>query len=391
MTTIYSFDQCPDRRVSDSVKWNTYEQDVLPAWVADMDFVSPEPIIRALQARVEHGVFGYPCDIPGSSKEIPELRQVIVERMARRYGWRVHPEEILFTPGVVIAFNLACHAFASSTEAVLVQTPVYQPILKAAINTGIMGQEMAMTGLPDGSYEVDWEAFEASITPETRLFILCNPHNPVGKVFRQDELQRIAEICMRHHITICSDEIHCDLIYPGHRHIPIASLDLEIAKHTITLIAPSKTFNIPGLQCSIAIIQNRELRKQFLNARKGLVPWVNLMGLVAAHAAYTEGQEWLDQLLVYLEANRDFLFNYVNQYLPGITMGKPQGTYLAWLDCRQAMIEGSAYRFFLEKGRVALNDGGSFGRGGEGHVRLNFGCPRSRLEDVLNRMRKTLG
>ncbi len=205
----------------------------------------------------------------------------------------------------------------------------------------------------DGSYAIDWTAFEAGFEADTRLFLLCNPHNPVGRVFRRDELERMAELSLSRDVLICSDEIHSDLIYRGQQHIPIASLDPEIAQHTITFIAPSKTFNLAGLQASVAIIPNAELRQRFQAARQGLVPWVNLMGLIALEAAYRDGQEWLDQLLVYLEANRDFLYDFVNAELPGVRMAKPEGTYLAWLDCREAQ-SGRSISVLLEQrqGRV---------------------------------------
>lgn len=387
MTKQYDFNQIIDRRASDSAKWNTYDADVLPLWVADMDFVSPEPVIQALRQRVEHGVYGYPTGIGAASTKISDLQNTIVERMANLYSWQIEPEDVLLLPGVVVGFNLACHTLLSPQQAVLIQTPVYPPILHAAKTTGVIHQEMALTCNPDGSYSVDWDAFETAFTPQTGLFILCNPHNPVGRVFRRDELEHTAEICLRHGVPICSDEIHCDLVFPGHPHIPIASLDKEIAQNTITLIAPSKTFNIAGLECSVAIIQNRHLRKKYIRSTKGLVSWVNLMGQTAALAAYQHGQEWLDQVLAYLQANRDYLADFVQQQMPGIHMRLPEGTYLAWLDCRQAGIPSNPYQFFLEKARVALNDGETFGRGGTGFVRLNFGCPRSTLEQALEKMR----
>jgi cystathionine beta-lyase len=386
----YDFDQIIDRRSTDSYKWKTYGQEALPMWVADMDFTAPQPVTEALLRRVEHGVFGYPMGLMNSPKDLPELRGAIVERLMRLYGWAVEPEDIVFIPGVVTAFNLACHTLATPGQAALVQTPVYTPILMAARETGILHQEMELTRQPDGSYSVDWERFEASLTPETRLFILCNPHNPVGKVFQADELRRLAEICLRHGVTICSDEIHSDLIFSGQRHTPLASLDPEIARNTITLMAPSKTYNIAGLQCSYAIIPDRELRKRYLQSRKGLVPWVNGLGLLAAQVAYQQGQEWLDQLLVYLEANRDFLYDYVQNCLPGIEMGLPQATYMAWLDCRGTSLAENPYQICLERGRLALNDGAKFGRGGEGFLRLNFGCPRALLAEGLERLRQAL-
>jgi cysteine-S-conjugate beta-lyase len=386
----YNFDLLPDRRVTESLKWNAYNEDVLPMWVADMDFISPEPVIRALRDRIEHGVFGYPTSASADQKGMDRLRQTIVDRLAQLYHWTISPEDLVFVPGVVTGFNLACHSLATPGGGVLVQTPVYTPILNAPANAGMLRQEMELTQCPDGPYSIDWRAFEAAITDQTRLFILCNPHNPVGRVFRQDELEYMAEICLRQGVVICSDEIHSDLIFSGSHHLPLASLDPLIAQNTITLIAPSKTYNLAGLACSIAIIQNAELRQNYMHSGKGLVSWVNLMGIVAAQAAYHEGQDWLDQLLVYLEANRDYLVRFVQEQLPGMCMGCPEGTYLAWLDCRGAGIQGNPAEFFLQKGRVALNDGATFGQGGAGFVRLNFGCPRPMLTEALERMREAI-
>ncbi len=377
------FDTIPERRMTESIKWNMYAQDVLPMWVADMDFVSPQAVIEALQKRVAHGIFGYP-------QEMPQLRQVVQEHLVRHHHWEVGPDEILIIPGVVTGFNLACHALAEPGAGVLVQTPVYFPFLSAPGNAGMICQGMELTRSADGSYEVDWEAFEAAITEDTRLFILCNPHNPVGKVFRQDELERMAEICLKRGVVICSDEIHCDLVFAGHQHISIAVLDPEIAQNSITLIAPSKTFNLAGLECSVAIIPNPDLREKFLNARQGLTGWPNLFGQVAAEAAYRGGQEWLKELLDYLDANRKFLYESVEKELPGVSMALPEGTYLAWLDCRKIGFTENPAAFFLEKARVALNDGAMFGKGGEGFVRLNFGCPRSMLKQAIERMKAAL-
>ncbi len=380
---VYNFDQRIDRRSSESIKWRAYGPDVLPMWVADMDFASPEPVIRALRERVEHGVFGYP-EAPAG------LREAIVDRLQRLYDWRVSPEALLFLPGVVTGFNLACHAIGSPGDGVLVQTPVYFPILYAPGNAGLSRDEMELTRQSGGCYEVDFDRFEQTITERTRLFILCNPHNPVGRVFGRAELERMAEVCLRHNVVICSDEIHCDLLLDGHRHVPMASLSPEIANQTITLIAPSKTFNIAGLECSVAIAQNPELLKKLKTSGKGLVGGVNVLGYTAALAAFRDGQAWLDELLRYLEANSDFLFQYVGKHLAGVTVCKPEGTYLAWLDCRQAGIPGNPHEFFLKQARVAVNDGAAFGRGGEGFVRLNFGCPRSMLTEALDRMKDAL-
>jgi cystathionine beta-lyase len=372
-----------DRRATESNKWLKYGPDVLPLWVADMDFASPEPVIDALRARVEHGIYGYP-------RELPELRPVLVERLARLYGWQVDPEALLFLPGVITGFNLAIHATTAPGDGVLAQTPVYFPFLDAPQNARCLLDQMMLTQRPDGQYEVDLDRLEAAITPRTHVFVLCNPHNPVGRVFRRDELERMAEVCLQHNLVICSDEIHCDLLLDGHRHLPIAGLDPEVGQRTITLLAPSKTFNIAGLKFSVAIVENAALRQQVRDACQGLVSSVNLLGQVAALAAYQHGEPWLAAVLDYLEANCDFLLDYVANHLPGVRMARPEGTYLGWLDCRGAGLPDTPHKFFLEEARVALNEGATFGRGGEGFARLNFACPRATLEEALDRMRQAL-
>jgi cystathionine beta-lyase len=400
----YDFDQVVDRSQSDSIKWRLYGEEVLPLWVADMDFRSPEPVIRALHERVEHGVFGY-------GVEPPELREVVVAWLQRSHGWQVAPEALVFLPGVATGYNLACRAVAAPGDGVLVQTPIYPPILLAPPNAGLTVDQMELTRRPDGTYGIDFDAFEAAITERTRLFILCSPHNPVGRVFQRRELERMAEICLRHGIIICSDEIHSDLVFRGSRHIPIASLSPEVAARTITLIAPTKTFNIAGLKCSAAIVESAELRDRLCAAKAGLVAGVSVIGYVAALAAYRDGRPWLEELLHTLEGNRDFLLEYVVAHLPGVGMGRPEGTYLAWLDCRRALpglftadqsvgappggrpcsnLPANPHELFLQRARVALNDGQTFGRGGEGFVRLNFGCPRATLAAALDRMRQAM-
>lgn len=379
---IYNFDALPDRKKSESIKWNYYDEDVLPMWVADMDFVSPEPVIRALQERTAHGVFGYAGEIDG-------LRESIVERLASRYQWQVTPEDLVLVPGVVTGINMAAHALVGS-EGLLIQTPVYMPFLSVHRNTGGIRQDAALVRGADGNYHIDWDVFESTITDQTRMFLMSNPHNPVGRVFTREELQRMAEICLRHGLVICSDEIHCDLVFSGHKHVPVASLDEAVAQQTITLMAPSKTFNIAGLACSFAVIQNPELRARFEKGQLGMVHGVNLLGLVAARAAYTEGQEWLDQLLAYLEGNRDALYRFVSEEMPGVSMSCPEGTYLAWLDFRGAGVEKKAGGYFLEKARVGMVDGEAFGSEGEGFARLNFGCPRSMLMEALEKIKQAL-
>ena len=379
----FDFDRPSDRRHSDSTKWRTYDADVLPLWTADMDFAVPPPVIEALHARVSHGAFGY-CVHP------PELRDLIAERMWNLYQWRVRPDEVILQTGVLKAFQLVAALEAGPTHGILVQPPVYPPILGTARHNGSVHQKAPLVGRPDGQYEIDFDAFEAAITPSTRVFILCNPHNPVGRVFRRDELELLAAICLRHDVLICSDEIHCDLVYPGSGHLPIASLGPEVSRRVVTLMAPSKTFNIPGLRCSFAIVQDPDLRARVAGDHGGDFAEVNNLGLVAATSAYREGQPWLDDVLQYLESNRAIVVDFVRRELPGVTTVAPEATYLAWLDFRQSRIDKDPYEFFLQHARVALSSGPSFGTGGEGFARLNFACTRATLTEALKRMKQAM-
>jgi len=379
----YDFDRLIDRRGTHSDKWQKYGPDVLPLWIADMDFQSPEPVIRALRGRVEHGVFGY------LAFEQPEFHELFADRLLKRYNWRVSPDAVVLIPGVIPGFNVAGRVLAAPGDGLILQTPVYPPILRAASSIGLTREEAPLARRPDGSYAPDLDAFVAAIRERTRFFLLCNPHNPVGRVFSRDELTRLAEVCLRRGLAIVADEIHCELTLDGQRHTPIASLAPEISERTITLMAPSKTFNLAGLKCSVAIIPNAALREKFVAGRVDLVQTVNVLGYAAAFAAYRDGQPWLDELLRYLEANRDFVVEYVRARLPGVAVAPPEATYLAWLDCRNAgPAAPDPFTFFLEKARVALSDGALFGAGG--FVRLNFGCPRSILTEALDRMSRAL-
>jgi cysteine-S-conjugate beta-lyase len=378
------FDRVVDRRASDSNKWHKFPADVLPLWVADMDFPSPPAVVDALRARVEHGFFGY-------LREHNELPAVVAERLAKRYGWRVSPEAVVALPGVIAGFNQALRALTSPGDGLLVQTPVYPPILRAAGNHGLRRDEHALTRGADGRYAVDLETFGASFRDRTRAFLLCNPHNPVGRLYGRTELEGMAAACLRRDVAIVADEIHCDLLLDGRQHVPMASLAPEIEQHTITLMAPSKTFNLPGLKCAVGIVPDAELRQRFVAAGADLVPKINLLGYTAAVAAYREADAWLDELLAYLADNRDFLVEQVRTRLPGVVVAPPEATYLAWLDCRAAApAAADPYTFFLERARVALSDGSAFGPGGAGFVRLNFGCPRTLLAQGLERMRAAL-
>ena len=374
----YDFDRVIERKGTDSYKWKDYGDEVLPMWVADMDFVSAEPIIQALHQRIDHGVFGY-------TRPTLELRTIIQKRLKEVYQWKIGEEEIVFLPGLVTGLNLFYHAFSNPGDGVLVQPPVYFHFVRDPITHGRVLDDPPLVQKGD-TYEIDLTLFEKGIRERTKVFLFCNPHNPVARVFTSGELEKVAEICFRHGVLICSDEIHCDLLYPGYRHVPIATLGREVANQTITLMAPSKTYNLAGLHCGFAIIQNSKLRQTWQTFSSGLIPGVNIMGHVAALAAFRSGQEWLDQVLQYLKGNRDYLAQYVKEKLPSIRMTKMEATYLAWLDCRETGIPGNPFDFFLKEARVALNDGMTFGRGGEGFVRLNFACPRKTLTEALDRM-----
>ena len=380
--TPFDFDRIPERRDSDSNKWRKFPADVLPLWVADMDFASPPAVVAALHARVEHGFFGY-------LTESPELREVVAERLAKRYGWRVEPEAVVPVPGVNSGVNLAVRALTKPGDGLLVQTPIYPPLLRAAGNHGVARHSHPLSREADGRYSVDTDAFARTIQAETRAFLLCNPHNPVGRLFERQELSAMASACLRRDLWIIADEIHSDLVFDGRRHTPMATIAPEIAQRTITFVAPSKTFNIPGLKCAVAVVPNAGLRERLADAASDLVPKINVLGHAAAGAAYREGDPWLQALLRYLEDNRDFLAREVSRRLPGVRMGVPEATYLAWLDCRETGL-ADPYTFFLEHAKVALNDGKAFGPGGEGFVRLNFGCPRALLAEALVRMANAL-
>jgi cystathionine beta-lyase len=374
----YDFDRVIERRGTDSYKWNDYGNDVLPMWVADMDFVSAEPIIQALHQRIDHRVFGY-------TRPTLELKTLIQEHLKTAYQWEVSEEEIVFLPGLVTGLNLFYHAFSNPGDGVLIQPPVYFHFVRDPVNHGRVLDDPPLVQKGD-TYEIDFTLFEKAIGSRTKVFLFCNPHNPVARVFTPKELEKVAEICLRHGVLICSDEIHCDLLYPGHQHVPIGTLGQEVANQTITLMAPSKTYNLAGLHCGFAIIQNSKLRRTWQTFASGLIPGVNIMGHVAALAAFRNGQEWLEQVLHYLKGNRDYLAQYIKDKLPSIRMTKMEATYLAWLDCRETGIPGNPFDFFLREAKVALNDGVAFGRGGEGFVRLNFACPRKTLTEALDRM-----
>lgn len=373
------FDQLIDRCQTDSIKWCSYPRDVLPLYAADMDFLSPAAIGQALCERVTHGIYGYPV-------ECQELRELFAVRMQRLYGWQVAPEEIVFVPRIATGVSAACHVAATAGEGLLVPTPQYG-LLKVFEAADFVSQEVALIPRADGQLTFDFDTLEAAVTERTRVFFLCSPHNPAGRVFTAEELMRIGELCLRRDLLICSDDVYSDLVFPGSRHVPIASLASEFADRTITLMGPGKTYNVAGLRCAMAVVQNPALRETFARVLAGMGGAdVNVLGYVGTLAAYRHGDSWLDQVLSYLRSNREVVCHFVAERLPGIRMARPEGTYAAWLDCRQAGIPGNPAEFFLREARVALNDGLTFGKGGEGFVRLVFGSPQTMILEALERM-----
>ncbi len=375
---MFDFDTRIPRTGTGAIKWDRYKtKDVLPMWVADMDFRSPPAVIEALEKRIEHGVFGYTI-------APDELTSVVLERLLRLYNWQVQPEWLVWLPGLVSGLNVICRAVGEPGNSVLTTVPIYPPFLSAPQNQHRQLQTCRMQ-LQGERWEIDWQELETSIDSSTSLFILCNPHNPLGRMFAEQELRQLAEICERHNLIICSDEIHCDLLLDQTKqHIPTATLSTEIADRTITLMAPSKTFNIAGLGLSFAIIPKAELRKKFEAAKMGIVPYPNALGYTAALAAYQDGQPWLDELLNYLRVNERLVYERVNS-MPCVSTTPVEATYLAWIDARE--VAENPYQFFLKHG-IAFSDGNEFD--GDGYVRLNFGCPRSMLEEVLERMEQAL-
>ena len=382
--TEYNFDEIIDRSGHHSAKWGAVDEGCLPMWVADMDFRSPPSAINAMIERAQHGVFGYTLDPP-------KLKDVIVERMSALYDWQIKPDDVLFSPGMVLALCAVCSGFGAPGDTVLIQTPVYGSFFKAVRAnrkfTGNIDMEYIVDSANSFHYENDYDEFEmVARDPRTSIHLQCNPQNPAGFLYSRAELERIGEICLKHGLLIIADEIHSDLILEG-RHIPIATLSDEIAQNTLTMIAPSKTFNLAGMACSVLIAQNQEIRETMAAALQSFSAHVNIMGYEAAYGAYTGGEEWLRQLLRYLKNNRDFAIEFIREHIPQVKTTIPQSTYLLWLDMRDLPIEGDVAAFCTERAGVAPTGGSFFGSAGEGFVRLNFGCPRSVLEDGLQRLK----
>lgn len=381
--TSFDFDTAPARRDTDSQKWQKYAgRDVLPLWVADMDFKSAPAILEALHRRVDHGIFGY-------ARPMQATVAAVVAAMEQRYGWQIEASWLVWLPGLVVGLNVTAQAFAEPGDEVLTVGPVYPPFMSAPKNSARTTVVVPWL-LSGGTWILDWEALERAVTPRTKLFYLCNPHNPLARVWRREELMRLGEFCTRHNLVLCSDEIHCDLILdPALPHVPTAVLSPEIAARTVTLMAPSKTYNVPGLGTSLAIIPDAIRRTRFIRATAGIVAEVTCLGFTACEAAYRDCEPWRQALLAYLRGNRDYLLDAIARDFPGIRVEAPvEATYLLWLNVAALGLENPIAHF--EKFGVGLSDGAPFGAAKGSHVRLNFGCPRATLVEAMRRLKAAL-
>lgn len=385
------FDEIIDRHDTNSVKWDFALErgkpaDLLPMWVADMDFRAPQAVTDAIVAAAKFGVFGY-------SDTKDDYFNAIAAWMQRRFGWTVEKQWLVKTPGVVNAFTMAVRAYSKPGDAVLIQPPVYPPMHAAAKSNDrrLVFNELV---LRDGRYEIDFDDFERKIVSEqVRVFILCNPHNPVGRAWSRDDLLRMGDICVKHGVVVVSDEIHQDLILPGHQHVVFASLKPEFREITVTCTAPSKSFNVAGLHASNIFIEHSAMRGAFTQemARAG-VGGGNQLGLVACQAAYEHGEEWLDELMQYIQGNVDVAREYLAEHVPGVRLIEPEATYLFWLDFRALEFDDAGLNTFITNdAKLWLNDGPTFGPGGSGFQRLNAACPRSVLEQGLQQLAAAVG
>ena len=344
-------------------------------WVADMDFKSPEPVLQALHERIDHGIFGY-------ARPERSATEAILEMLERNYGWQVKEEWLVWLPGLVVGLNITSRAFTEPGDNILTNTPIYPPFLLGPRfqNRSVTKAKMILDG---NKWVIDWDAMEAAIDEKTKIFLFCNPYNPCARVFERDELERVEAFCERHDLILCSDEIHCELVLDGREHTPIATLSEATAQRSLTLIAPSKTYNLAGLGCSLAIIPNGDLRRRFNSAARGIMAEVNNLGYVACEAAYRHGGPWLDELRTYLAGNRDLIQTFIQERIPEIGLYEHQATYLSWMDVSKLELKDPVGHF--ESHGIGLTDGAFFDS--PSHVRLNFGCPRSTLQEGLNRIK----
>ena len=387
------FDKCIDRTGTNSIKWDCRREifgreDVLPMWVADSDWPTSGPVIDAIVDRARHGVFGYTK--PGDKAD-----ELVVDWWKKRYGWEIDPSWIVYTNGVVPSLSVIIDSFTQSGEGVILQPPVYYPFFTSVERGGsqIVTNELK---LEDGCYEMDYRGLEETCNPSGNSFpakptpammVLCNPHNPVGRVWTKDELERLANICLEKDVLIVSDDIHSEFVYEDYSYRPLISISDEIANNSITLTSPSKAFNTAGLPASIAVIPNDTIRRRFKVARNKILKRPSVFGLEAMMAAYRDGDAWLNDQISYLQDNMEFSYNYAEKKIPIVEPVKPEGTTLLWLDCRGLELNrGELEDLIVNKARVGLDFGHWFGPGGEGFVRLNFACPREILKEGLERI-----
>lgn len=379
----YDFDRIVPRRHTASLKWDAAADDkVLPLWVADMDFCTAQPVIEALERRVKHGIFGY-VRVPDAYYE------AVISWFERRHDWHFEKEWMIYTSGVVPALAAIIKALTEPGDGVLIQTPVYNCFFSAIRNNGCRVVANPLR-YENSTYRIDFDDLERKAAdPGVKLMLLCNPHNPAGRVWTRDELIRIGEICRRNNVRIVADEIHCELVFPGHRYLPFASICEEHLDNSITCISPSKAFNIAGLQIANIVVRDREIRERIDRAINiNEVCDVNPFGIEAAMAAYNLGEEWLDQLLVYLKGNYDALCEFFAKQLPRIPVTRLEGTYLVWTDCRAlGMSSEELQQRLLDEQKLWLNAGTMYGAEGEGFLRWNIACPRARLMQALERFR----
>jgi cystathionine beta-lyase len=365
---------------SSRIKWRLFGDDVLPAWVADMDFPVAPPIHRAIRELVGRHDFGYHM-VPLS----PRLRDAFVSRMAERFSWQIDPQRVVPLVNVVQGLDLCVLLHSRRGEGVVLQTPIYPPFLATVERSG---RRMVESSLMRGAhrYEIDFEHLRASLDPDTRLLLLCNPHNPTGRVFEREELLALGELALEHDIIVVSDEIHADLAFPPHRHLPFASLGPELAERTITLTSATKSFNLAGLPCAFAVFGSDRVQQPFRELPPHALGHPGILDDAATYAAWTEGQPWLDEVVAYLLGNRDLVMDFLGRRLPDLRVLRPEATYMAWLDCRELGLPAEPFSFFLEHARIALTRGSDFGAPGNGFARLNFATSRAILLEILERM-----
>jgi len=386
----YNFDRGFNHEIKDSLKWNTVKrisdkQDIVPMWIADMDFETVPEVKKAIIERATQGIYGY-------SEMKDEYFESLSEWTKKRYNWEIKKEWLCFSPGVVTGINLAIRALTHPGDRVLIQTPVYSPFFGAVTRSGC---ELVSSSLKlvNGKYKMDFDDLEEKLKDErTKIMVLCNPHNPVGRAWTRDELIKLGEICIKNNIIVISDEIHSDLVYKGHKYTPFASISKEFEQNSIICTAPSKTFNLAGLQSSNIIISNENFRREYKIALENIeVSRLNVFGMVACETAYKYGESWLEELLDYLEENKELVKKRIENRIPKLKLIEPEATYLLWIDCSDlGLNDEELKKFMTEKAGILLNDGSSFGEEGKGFQRMNIACTKNTLEEALNRLEKAV-